>query len=114
MAAARKSSAVLAASIVVGDRDMTAAVPRLIRVEMSERLRATFRKRSVIPMVRVPAVIHMANKTGRAVKPWAGADEYSVDEPIWPIIAIERAVVWRVVKVPIRTDRAQAQCSRRR
>jgi hypothetical protein len=105
MAAAGKSRGVFIASIMIGHPHVTAAVPRLIRVEVSERLRAAFRKWPVIPMASVPAVVHMANKARRAVEPGAGANEYSTDEPIRPIVAIGRAVVWRVIEVPVRTDR---------
>ena len=54
---------------------MTASVTGLIRLEVIEPLRAARGQRSVVSMVRIEAVIHMAMETLPAVEPWPDTDE---------------------------------------
>jgi hypothetical protein len=83
-------------------------IPRLVRVEMVERLLSVFRHRAYITVVRIIAIINVAVEAMRAVEPRASADEHPANEPIGPIVAIRSAGVRRIVKVPIRTHRRHA------
>jgi hypothetical protein len=81
---------------------VTAAIPRFVSLEMVETLRPTIRQRSVIAVMRIKAVVDMAEKTVRAVKPGASSEEHSAHEPIGPIIAVRSTVIWGIVEVSIR------------
>ena len=47
----------------------------------------------MVAVTRIVAVVDMAIKSVGTVKPGAGPDEYSPNEPIGPIVAIGCAVI---------------------
>ncbi len=77
-------------------------IPCLICLEVVEALRSALRQRSVVTMMRIKAVVDMAVKAVRAVKPWARSNKHPTDKPIGPIIAVRSTVVWGIVEVPVR------------
>ena len=83
---------------------MTASVAGLIRLEVIESLRTTRGQRSVVSMVRVEAVIHMAMETLPAAEPWPRTDKYPANKPIRPVVPIRGAVVWLVVEIAVRAN----------
>jgi hypothetical protein len=83
---------------------MALTVPRFISTEVVKLLVSAFRYRSVIAVVRIVAVIHVAPEAVRAVEPRSGSDEHAAHEPIGPIVAVGSAVIRRVVEVPIGAD----------
>src|ERR1700728_2159404 len=95
---------VFAASCMAGIADMTVSITRLVAAEVVELLIAARRQRSVIAMMRIVAVIDVAVEAGMAVKPGAGSDEDSVGEPVGPVVAVGRAIIRSIVKVPVRAD----------
>jgi hypothetical protein len=119
VAASREPGAVLGVSIVAGVANVASPVSRLIRLEVSEWLRSAPWQRPMIPIVRVIAVIHVAIEAARSVKPGPGPKKYAAYEPIRPIVAVGRAIIRRVVEVPIGAHRrrsnvdAHADLSRR-
>src|ERR1700722_14351050 len=108
-------SAVAAAAVVAGERMFTASVvasracmavsiARLIATKVVELLIAARGERSVIAVTRIEAVIDVAVETGVPMEPGTGSDEDSVGEPVRPVIAVRRAFIGRIVKVPVRAN----------
>lgn len=85
--------------------DVSLSIPRFISLKMVERSRSALRQRSVVAIVRVVAVIHVAIETMRSVEPWSGSVESATDEPVGTVVAIGGAIVRRIVEVAIGTDR---------
>lgn len=102
MAPAGKARRVLAAAFMA--RIAGLAVPIVSRtcVEAIERLLPPRRNGPVIPMMRIIALVNVAIKSARAVKPWPSSYEYPAREPIRSIVAIGRTIIGRIVKVAIR------------
>jgi len=96
----------LAATVMTGRTYMAMAVPRLVGVEVIEGLSAALGPWPTVSMPRVEAVVDVAIEVRRAMKPRAGSDEYSVGEPIGPIVAVRRAIIGRVVEVTVRAHRS--------
>jgi hypothetical protein len=101
MSAAPEAGVVFAVGVVVRIADVTASIPRLISLEMIERLNTTPRHRASVTVTRIVAVIDVAVETVRAMKPWAGSKEYSAGKPIRSIVAVGSAVVGSIVEVSI-------------
>jgi hypothetical protein len=87
--------------IVACIADMSASVPRLVTLEVIKRPCPTLRHRSVVAVVRIVAVVHMAIEAARSVEPWTGSNEDSPRKPVRPIVAVGRAVIGSVVKVAV-------------
>jgi hypothetical protein len=85
--------------------DMPAPIPSLIALEVVERLCPTPRQRPMISMMRVIAVIDMAVEAARPMEPGPRSKKHAAYEPVRPVIPIGRAVIWSVVKVPVRANR---------
>jgi hypothetical protein len=92
------------ARIMAGVADMASSVPRLVPVEVVELLRAMFRQRSTVTVMRVIAVVDVAVEAMRAVKPGASSDKYPANKPIRPIVAVGSTVIGSIVEIPIGTD----------
>lgn len=60
-------------------------------------------KRTVIAVMYVEVVIHMAVKMPRPMEPRAGADEDAVVKPLRPVIAVRSTVVGSVIEVAVWT-----------
>jgi hypothetical protein len=95
------SGAVFAPPVMTGVTYMALRIPRLVCMEVVERLLPTCRHRSGISVTRIVAVVHMAIKTAMPVKPGAGADERPATEPIRPIVSVGCTVIRSVVIVTI-------------
>jgi hypothetical protein len=77
-------------------------IARLVAVKVVElRLPATWQGPTVTVM-RVKAVVNVAIKAVRAMKPGASSKEHAADKPIGPIVAIGRTVIRLIVEVAIR------------
>lgn len=66
---------VFVARIVPGVADVPMSVTRFVSLEVVEGLCPTGRHRSMVAVMGIKAVVNMAVKVGRAVKPGAGSDE---------------------------------------
>lgn len=99
---------VFTAAIVSGIAYMASPIPRLVGVEMVEPLLPALRKRSVVSVARIKAVVNVAIKAARSVEPGAGPDKYSANKPIGPIVAVGSAIIRRVIEIPVRTYRRYA------
>jgi len=58
-----------------------------------------------IPVVPIKVVIHVAPEPLATVVPGTGAYEDSAWKPLGSIVAVRRAIVWRVVEVPVGAHR---------
>jgi hypothetical protein len=100
-----RSGAVFARPVMTGVAYMALPIPRLVCVEVVERLLAALRHRSGITVMRVVAIVYVAIEAAMTVKPRAGADEYPAAEPIGPVISVGGAVIRSVVEIAVRTSR---------
>jgi hypothetical protein len=89
-------------AITIGIAMETAIAPIF---SMSKGALAALRKSSAIAEVRVILMIHVAVETTWPVKPRTSADKQSAVEPLRPIVPIRRAVIGRVIEIPIRAGR---------
>ena len=78
-------------------------ISRLVSLEVVEALRPALRHWSSVTVMRIEAVVDMAEKAARAVKPGASSKKHPAHKPIGPIVAVRRAVIWGIVEVPVRT-----------
>src|SRR5580658_3185733 len=78
-------------------------IPCLVSLEVVEALRPALRQRSNITVMRIKAVVDVAEEAARTVKPGAGSKKYSANKPIGPVVAVRSTVIGGIVEVPIRT-----------
>jgi hypothetical protein len=101
---AGKSRSVFAATIMPGIAYDAMRIMRLVGMEVVERRLPVRRIWAMIAMTRIVAIVDMAIKSARAVKPGSSSDEYPAHEPIGPIVAIGCTVVGSEIEVAIRAD----------
>jgi hypothetical protein len=77
-------------------------IPRLVCLEVVEALRPALRQRSSVTVMRIKAVVDMAEKAARAMEPGTSSKKHPANKPIGPIVAIRGTVIWGVVVVPVR------------
>jgi len=80
---------------------VAAPIPRLVCLEVVEAFRSALRQWSSVTVMRIKAVVDMAEKAARAMKPGASAKKHPVNKPIGPIVAVRSTVIWSVVEVPV-------------
>ena len=78
-------------------------IPRLVSLEVVEALRPPLRQRTNVTVMRIKAVVHMAEKAVRAAKPGAGSKKHPANKPIRPIVAVRSTVIRGIVEVPVGT-----------
>jgi hypothetical protein len=105
MASPRKSGDMFSTSVMAGVADVAMPVLPLVSVEMGERLFPVGREWSVVAVTRIVAVVDMAIKPVRTVKPWPGPDKHTPDKPIRPIVAIGSTLIGSKVEVAIGAHR---------
>jgi hypothetical protein len=77
-------------------------IPRLVCLEVVEALRSALGQRSSVTVMRIEAVVDVAVKAVRTMKPGAGSKKHPADKPIGPIVAVRRTVIGSIVEVPVR------------
>jgi hypothetical protein len=85
--------------------DVALAITHFVSAKVVEGLITMLRKGTVVAVLWVEAVVHMAVEAMRAMEPGASSDKDTTAEPLRPIVAVWGAVVWGVVEVAVRTDR---------
>jgi hypothetical protein len=95
------TTAVFGGGFVVSGPYMALTVAGFIWLEMGEGLRPAFRHRTVIAVVRIVAIVDVAMEAVWAVKPRAGPDKNSADEPVGPIVAVGGALIGCVVEITV-------------
>jgi len=89
------------ARIMAGVACVASSVPRLVAVEVVERLFSAAGHGAMVTVMRIVAVIDMAVEAVRAVEPRAGSDKYSTLIPVGPIVAVGRTIVRSIVEVSV-------------
>ena len=79
-------------------------IPRLICLEVVEALRSATRQRANVSVMRIEAVVDMADKAVRSMEPGASSNKHAANKPVRTVVAIGRTVVRSIVKVSIGTD----------
>jgi hypothetical protein len=80
---------------------VTLPIASLVCVEVVERLLSAARKRSTITVMRIIAVVDVAVKTVRTMKPGTSPNKQSSSKPIGPIVTVGSTVIGSIVEVPI-------------
>jgi hypothetical protein len=88
--------------IVASVAYVASPISRLVCLEVVEALRPALRQRSNVTVMRIKAVVDMAEKTARSVKPRASSNKHSANKPIGPVITVRSTVIWGIVEVPVR------------
>ena len=83
--------------------DVAAPVPRFVSLEVVEAFGAALGQRSNVAVMRIKAVVDMAEKAVRAVKPGASSKKHPANKPIRPVVAVRSTVIGGVVEVSVRT-----------
>jgi hypothetical protein len=78
-------------------------VARFVCLEVVEALGPALRHRSNVTVMRIKAVVDMAKKAARTVKPGASPKEHPAYKPIGTVVAVRSTVIWGIVEVPVRT-----------
>jgi hypothetical protein len=77
-------------------------VGNLVHVFIRFGFVAAVRCRTRVAAMRIEVVVDVAVEVGRAVKPRAGANEYTACKPFRAVIAVWRAIVRGVIVVAVR------------
>ncbi len=77
-------------------------IPRLVSLEVVEALRPALGQRPNVTVMRIKAVVDMAEKTVTAVKPGASSEKHPANKPVRPIVAVRSTVIRFIVEVPVR------------
>jgi hypothetical protein len=101
MATAPEARIVFAVGIVARIAYVAASIPRLVALEMIERLNTTSRRRASVTVARIVAVIDVAIEAVGTMKPWASSEEYTAGKPVRSIVAVGSAIVGGIVEVSI-------------
>jgi hypothetical protein len=80
---------------------VASSIPRLIAVEVVERLFSAAGHGPTVAVMRIVAVINMAVESARAVEPRTGSNKYSTLIPVGPIVAVGRTIVRSIVEVSV-------------
>jgi hypothetical protein len=102
------SGLVFIACVMAGIAYMALPVARLVSVEMVERLLAVAGHRPMVAMPWIEAVVHVAVKAVRPMKPRTRTEEQPANEPIRTIVAIRGTIIRRIVEVPVRAHRRRS------
>jgi hypothetical protein len=87
---------------------VTLPIASLVCVEVVKRLLSAARKRSSITVMRIVAVVDVAVKAVRTMKPGTSPDKHSSSKPIGPIVTVGGTVIGSVVEVPIGAHRGHS------
>jgi hypothetical protein len=87
---------------------VASSIPRLVSLEVVEALRPPLRHRSSVTVMRIIAVVDMAVKAVRAVKPGASSKKHPANKPIGAIVAVGSTVIRGIIEVPVRTHGGHA------
>jgi hypothetical protein len=99
---------VFSPGFMAGIAYVASPVARLVSLEVVEALGAALRERSCVTMMRIIAVVDVAEKAVGAVKPGASSKKHPANKPIRAIVAVRSTVIWGIVEVSVRTHRSHA------
>src|SRR5467141_312364 len=67
---------------------------------------------TMVAVMWIETVIHVAVEVVSTVEPRAGSDEHAAVEPLGPVVPVWRAVVWGEIVVTIRASRFYSDIDR--
>jgi hypothetical protein len=102
-ASARGSRDVFAAAVVPRCANVSAAISRLIRMEVGERTFAATGQGARITVVGIKAIVYVSVEAPRSMKPGTRSNEGAADEPIGSVVPVGGTVVRGIVEVAIGT-----------
>ena len=100
--AAISGESVFTRPVMPGVADVASSIARLVSLEMVEGPRAAFGNRSYVTVMRIKAVVDVAVKAVRAVKPGASSKKQPANKPVGPVITVRSAVIRGIVVVAVR------------
>jgi hypothetical protein len=77
-------------------------IPSLVCLEVVEAFRSAPWQRSNVTVMRIKAVVDMAVKAVRTMKPGASSKKHSAHKPIRPVVAVGSTIIRFVVEVSVR------------
>jgi hypothetical protein len=84
---------------------MAAPITHLVPVEVIEGPVTMLRNWTVIAVMWIEAVVHVAVEVVGAMEPRAGSDKDTAGEPLRPIVPVRGAAIRGVVEVTVRASR---------
>jgi hypothetical protein len=87
---------------------VASAIPRLVCMEVVEALSPAVGQGPNVPVTRIKAIVHVAEKPVRAMKPGTGSNKHSANKPIGSVVSVGSAVIRGIVEVPIRAHRGHS------
>jgi hypothetical protein len=100
-----RPSGAFPATVMIGITHVTPSIPRLVCVEMVERLLTASGHWSPVTMSRIIAIIYMTIEAMRTVEPRTSSNEKAAIKPIRSIVAVRRTAIGRIVIIAIGTTR---------
>jgi hypothetical protein len=97
----KSRQAVFTATIMARISYMTLPIASLVCVEVVELPLPAPRQRPNVTVMRIVAVVDVAVKAVRAVKPGASSNKYPSSKPVGPIVAVGSTIIGSIVEVPI-------------
>src|ERR1700733_811158 len=96
-ATALSSGAVFSGAVMTRIPYVALPVPGFIGLEMIEGLISAHGQRTSVPVTRIIPVIDVAIEASGAAKPRSSSKEHSAVKPVWPVVAVGRAVIGCIV-----------------
>jgi hypothetical protein len=90
-----------ATGFMAGVPYMALPIACLVAMEVVEWRLAALRHWPSVAIVRVKAVVNMAEKAMVAMEPWTSSNEDAAVKPVGPVVTVGRAIIGSVVKVSI-------------
>jgi hypothetical protein len=84
------------------------SISRFVAVKVVEALRPAIRQRPNVTVMRIKAVVDMAEEAVRAVEPGPGSNKHPANKPVRPVITVRSTVVWGIVEIPVRAHGSHA------
>ena len=104
-ASAISGEGALIVRFMAGGTYVALSIARFVPLEVIELTCSALREWSSVTVARVITVVDVAVKAARTMKPWTGSDEQPANKPVRAIVAVGRAVIRRVVEVPVGAHR---------
>jgi len=104
MASASMASACMAPASMAS-ASVAAPITHLVSMEVIKGLVSTVRMWTMVAVMWIETVIHVAVEVVSTVEPRAGSNEHAAVEPLGPVVPVWRAAVWFVIVVAIRANR---------
>jgi hypothetical protein len=101
-ATAISGKGVFGPGFMAGVADMASPIPGLVSPEVIEALGPALRQRTSIAAMWVEAVVDVAVKAARTVKPRPSPNEHTSSKPVRTVVSVRRTIVRWIVKVSVR------------